>query len=148
MTRLRRGWWLTGKTVPGAVAGAGSIVVVSLFFLTPATRRLGDPLTMVVVWLLAAMAVIGVIAGAASVRALRRHPTWVVAAANPLTPRMCRRLWVLGVAGGAVVVIGLVASMWVHSLAVTVVQFVALVAAGGALSLLGRRAVSLDPDIR
>ena len=51
-------------------------------------------------------------------------------------------------AGGAIVVIGLVASMWVHSLAVTVVQFVALVAAGGALSVLGRRAVSLDPDIR
>jgi hypothetical protein len=32
-------------------------VVISPFFLTPTTRRPGDPLTLVVVWLLAAMAV-------------------------------------------------------------------------------------------
>jgi len=48
---------LTGKTLPGAAAGPGSIVVISPFFLTPTTRRPGDPLTVVVVWLFAAMAV-------------------------------------------------------------------------------------------
>jgi hypothetical protein len=51
---------------------------------------------------------------------------------------MCRRLWLLGGVGGAVVAIGLVASMWVHSRALTAVQFVALVAAGRAFSVLGR----------
>ena len=61
---------------------------------------------------------------------------------------MCRRLWLLGGVCGAVVAIGLVASMWVHSLALRAVQLVALVAASGAFSVLGRRAVSLDHDLR
>lgn len=47
-------------------------------------------------------------------------------------------------AGGVIVVIGLVASMWVHSVAMTGVQFAAVVAACGAFSVLGRRAVSRE----
>lgn len=59
--------------MPAAVAGAASIVVLSLFF-TSATRRTGDPVAVVFVCPFAVLTVIGVVAGAASVRALRHDP--------------------------------------------------------------------------
>lgn len=92
----------------------------------------------------AVLAVITLLVGWASVRALNRHPNWVREPGNPLPARDARQRWCIGLPSLAALFVVLVAQVWVRDQMLTIMSIVPFIAGLWSFSALARRAPTTD----
>lgn len=137
----RGGWWLTGRTVPAAIAGACQPMCLVGFFI--AINLLSEKndsrifLGVFVVFL-----VLAPIVGGASVRALRRHPSWVREPADPLDADDAGLWWKYGVGSLVLLLLGAVAQLWLRNPTMLAILFFPFLLGMWSFRVLSRRAPS------
>lgn len=138
---LTRGWWLTGQTVPAAIAGTCQSICL-LGFVIPTAMLDGKTYSTVFLCIFAVLAILGSLGGWASVRTLRRHPGWVREPASPFLAKAARQRWAVGLISLGVILADIVAQIWLRSSLILILQFIACIGGMWAFSGLVRRAGS------
>lgn len=137
----RGGWWLTGRTVPAAVAGACySMCFLGFFIAINVLNEKTD--SRIFLGVLVSALLLAPLVGGASVRALRRHPSWVREPVDPLSAEGARLWWRYGVGSLMLLLAGAVAQLWLRNPTMLAILFFPFMLGMWAFSVLMRRAAS------